>query len=181
MGLFWWKTGVDSAWAGPAHWKNCHRKKFLIRQNAGGKFSQPRAGTGWQFQNSQLPDSPATDPIAATLLPWLLPASGLQLGVGLGLVESYKHTPLALPTSSFASAPSAPAYYRLWSLLFVCLMPTWSCRSPALKSTKVKYWPRLLSASSSCQEWGRNTSPRLLVQSPKPEKEFGATLTSKDV
>lgn len=69
------------------------------------------------------------------LLPWLLLASVLQLGVVacLGLVGRHKHTPLALPTSSFASASSAPAYCRLWSLLFVCLMPTWPSQEPSSK------------------------------------------------
>lgn len=65
--------------------------------------------------------------------------------------------------------------------LFVCLVPTWSSRSPAPNSAKVKYWPKPLSTSSSHQEEGRYMSPSLLMQSPKPGEEFGATLTSKDV
>lgn len=87
------------------------------------------------FRTHSFPVSPATEHTAVTLLPWLLPPSGLQRGVCLGLVESYKHTPLALLTSSFASTP---CLLQALELLSVRLTPTWSCYSPALKSTEVK-------------------------------------------
>lgn len=60
-------------------------------------------------------------------------------GCRFGACRKLQTHPSGSPYLFFCFCILCPCLLQALELLFVCLMPTWSCRNPALKSTKVKY------------------------------------------